>query len=118
MKTYKGDLTDIIYLRPGPLNNGDPIDVNWTCVTGANDSAGAVSLVSRSVTDIVTVPVKGSNGQTTDEECFMAFLTPTETDGLNEETHEWVIQVTNTTTTPPFNLETHNELEILKQGLS
>lgn len=118
MKTYQGDTTDILYIRPGPLNNGDPIDVNWTCSTGVIDDVGAILLASRAVTDIVTVPIKGANGQTTDEECFLCALTPAETVTLELGIHTWIVQVVNTTTTPPFNIEKHNILEIEKQGLA
>ena len=122
IEVFKGDTTDIIYVRPGPLNPGDLIDSNWKCFVGVTDYINTSEMSAREVTDIVVVPVKNPDtSMTSDEECFMCFLTPAETLTLSVDAettlHNWVIEVSNTTTTPPFNLESHNELYVKEQSL-
>ena len=93
-EVYQGDLTNIVYIRPGPLNAGDAIDVNWTCKVAVNDSNGASAVTARTVTEKATVPVTDSDSNTSDEECFVCYLTPDETSSLTEDTgetnHTWM----------------------------
>jgi len=119
-EVFQGDTTDILYVRPGVLNKGDLINSDWVCKVAANDSAGLNAVAVRVVTEKATAPVQNDDGSVSDEECFVCYLSPTETDGLSiddKTTHTWIIQVSNTQTTPKFNLERHYQLKVKKQGI-
>jgi hypothetical protein len=121
-EVYQGDLTDYIYVRPGPLNAGDPIGANWTCQVAVLNNSDAEELAARAVTDKSTVEIENEDGSKTNEECFVCYLLPSETAILSEDTdnnfHTWVIEIKNATTSPPFNLEKHIFLKVNKQGIA
>ena len=122
LEVYQDNTSDIIYVRPGPLNAGDAIDVAWSCKIAVSDFNGNVVITERDVPDKVTVPIENDDKTTSNEETFMCFLTPTETDTLEEdnkdEYHTLVIKVSNLTTTPPFKLSTHSKLKVKKKIIS
>lgn len=109
---YQGDTGPIIRPRPTVLDDGVVLDVNWTCSTAVNDADGVEVIAKRAVTD-----------KTVDNLRFVAALTPTETnlllvdDSENYRSYTQVIEVINTTLTPPFNIEEHYTLKVTPQGI-
>ena len=60
------------------------------------------------------------DGSYSDEECFVCYIKPSETQGVAEDDnslHDWIIEVSNTTITPVFNFELHADLKVKKQGI-
>ena len=109
---YQGDTGPIIRPRPSVLADDVVLDSNWKCYTAVNDTDGAVVVAKREVTD-----------KTADNLRFVAGLTPTETNLLlvddSEEYRPYtqIIEVLNTTLTPPFNIESHYTLKVTPQGI-
>lgn len=109
---YQGDTGPIIRPRPTVLDDGVVLDINWSCFTAVNDADGTPVIARRAVTD-----------KTDDNLRFIAALTPTETNLLEVEDSEsyrpytQIIEVINTTLTPPFNIEEHYTLKVTPQGI-
>jgi hypothetical protein len=107
----QGDTSDIQKVRPTQLTDGAAMDANWTCKTVLLDQSFTPVFTARNVTD-----------KTDDETRFIVALNPDDTAGVtlskNGELFTWVIQLTNTTTIPPFNKEIHLPVNILKQGIA
>ena len=119
-EVFQGDITDIVYVRPKVLGPGDLVDANFSCFVSATDSTGTVIVTKRTVTEKATVSIKGKDGSYSDEECFVCYLKPTETEALTEDDntlHDWIIEVSNTTITPVFNFELHASLKVKQQGI-
>ena len=118
---FKGDTSEIIYVRPSILSSGDLL-TGWECFVGVVDYTNTIEVEAREVITKATVAYKDpETGITSDEECFMCYLTPTETSTLSIDVattlHSWVIEISNAATTPPFNLEIHNELYVKAEAL-
>jgi len=121
-EVFRGDTSSILYVRPGALEVGEVIDSNWTCYVGVVNYLNTVEVAHREVTEIVTVPVRDCDTNIiSDEQCFMCYLTPTETllltTDVTSTNHISVVEVINSTVTPPFNKEYHTDLFVKEQAL-
>lgn len=109
---YQGDTGTILHPRPSSLAVDEAIDADWHCWIAANYSDGTVAVAKREVTD-----------KDAGDLSWLAALTPTETNTitinpeLGEVTVDLIIEVINTTTTPPFNVERHFDLPVRSQGI-
>ena len=110
---YKGDTSPIFQPRPTVLDDNVILDAEWHCYIAANYKDGEIAIAKREVVD-----------KTSDNLRWIAALTPTETEtivfpgDLKTIDITLVIEVTNTTTTPPFNKEIHYTLPICTQGIN
>jgi len=93
-KIHRGNTTDVVYVRPSVLD-GATIDANWSCKTAVVNTAGDV------LVDTTTITAKSA-----DDTEFKVYLTPTQTNALNPDSgyqeYIWVVQLENTTLTPPI----------------
>ena len=109
---FKGNTGPVIPLRPKILGDQQNLDGNWSCNIALLDSAGATVVSSRAVTT-----------KSEDNQKFLAFLTPTETDTVtldatkNFTCFTQVMVVQNSTTTPPFKVEVRVTLQIKGAGI-
>lgn len=99
----QGDITTALKPRPGSLGEADIIDANWTCHTKVLSPNGTI-LIERAVTE-----------KTIDNLRFVVNLTPAETTTLPVETYSWVIEISNSTTVPPYNIEQRYTLAVEPQ---
>lgn len=109
-KIYQGDTGPILKPRPSVIDTGDVIDATWHCYLGVNDADGVEVIARTEITD-----------KTADDMRWICALTPAQTatiPPLLDTPYNMVIEVTNTTTTPPFNIEKHYGLEVRDQGLT
>lgn len=107
---YAGDTSDYIYVSPSTLA-GAAMDVNWTCSACVIDRAGAKTIADFVITE-----------QTGDGTEFVCYLTPTQTATLTVSgtytDYNFVIQVVNTTTTPPYKKEAQYSLRVYEGNIA
>lgn len=105
-----GDTSDFIYIRPLGLD-GAVIDGNWSCSQVVKDLDENVVIAEAAVTT-----------KSTDTTEFKCFLTPTQTANLQPsgkyQEYTWMIQLSNSTLTPPIVRETHIRIGVYRQGVS
>ena len=105
---FQGDTSVVLNAKPVD-STGSTYDVSvggWSCKITVSDKAGATEIISRAVTDV-----------TSDKTSFIAYVKPSETTTLTAgNTYLQVIEITNTTIVPIFNLEKHVTLTIKEQG--
>lgn len=99
----QGDTTTALKPRPGSLGESDIIDGNWSCHTKVLSPSGTV-LIDRAITE-----------KTSDAMRFVVALTPAETAALAVDTYTWIIELSNSTTTPPYNVEVSYTLAVEPQ---
>lgn len=110
---HQGDTGPMLKPRPSVLDDGVVLDADWHCYIAALDATGAVAIASREVTDKDTGNLR-----------WLASFTPAETatldveDSDNYRSYKMVLEVVNTTTTPPFNVESHFVLNVAPQGIA
>ncbi len=121
LEVFQGDITPVILERPNVLANGSLIDGSWICKISALDSTGSVTVAVRTITEKATKNIKTKDGSYSDEECFLCYLLPSETETLTEDdentNHKLIIEVSNVSITPVFNIEDHYILHVKKQGI-
>ena len=116
IEVYQGDLTKIKNVRPTFPGLGDTLDANWKCYGSVNDCDGNNVVADREVTNKMT----DANGK----ERFLCAVHPSETeqldvsDGEKYQDYDWVIQVENMTTNPPYSKEHHITLRVWPQGIT
>ena len=112
-KIYLGDTGPVLQPRPTVLDDGVPLDANWTCHIAANYADGTVAIASTEVTD-----------KTADNLRWIAALTPTQTATLTIPVGEafividHVLEIVNLTLTPVFRKEVHHRLPVCAQGIA
>lgn len=104
---FQGDHSPVYRCRPTALPDGQPINGSWKCHIGVTDENDRVVMAKREVT-----------AKTSDGLRWLAALTPAETGALAPGAYyNMVIEVSNTTTTPPFNKEKRVQFKLLHQGI-
>ena len=109
----QGETGPIIRPRPSVLATDATIDSNWACRTSVNDADGTEVIAPRVVTD-----------KTDDNMYFVVALTPTETASLTVEEgcaytmYSQIVEITNDTLTPEFNIEDDYDLKIKPGGMT
>lgn len=107
----QGDTSTIQKVRPAQLDAGVALDANWICKTVLLDQNFEAVFPVRIVTD-----------KTADQTRFIVAIQPEDTAGVtlskNGELFTWVIQLTNSTTIPPFTKEVHIPVNINRQGIA
>ena len=115
IEVYQGDLTKIKNVRPTFPSLPGVLDANWKCYVSVNDCDGNNVVADREVTNKVT--------DANSRERFVCAIHPSETESLEVATGEeyqdsdWVIQVENLSTTPPYSKEHHITLRVKPQGI-
>ena len=99
----KGD-TGVV-TETGPSVDTNVSTGSWACRITVSTKAGAAPIIDRAVTEF-----------TADNFKFLAYLTPTETDGLTLGTYLQTIEISNATLTPILNEEKHYTINIKEQG--
>lgn len=99
----QGDTTTALKPRPGSLGEAETIDGTWACHTKVLSPSGT-ALIDRAITE-----------KTSDSMRFVVSLTPAETAALAVETYTWIIELSNTTTVPPYNVEVNYTLAVEPQ---
>ena len=115
IKLFQGATSDVKLVRPEMPSLPDALDGNWNCKYSVLDCDDAVVVAATAVTDKTT----DTNGQ----ERYVVAVTPTQSATLTVPAGEpwldytWVIQLENTTTTPPYNKEHAITLRVRRQGI-
>lgn len=109
----QGETGPIIRPRPSTLEDGITIDGSWVCKTAVNDKDGNVIIAART---IVTL---------SDNALYFEFaLTPTETltlsvaSGDDYTLYDQIVEITNDTIFPKFNVEEEYELKVKRGGIA
>jgi len=115
VEVYQGDLSAIRNARPSIEGLDDVLDANWECYVRVIDRDNNAVVAKREITDKMT--------DTASKERFVAAILPTETaeilvpTGRNSEDYIWIIQLENSTLTPPWVKEHQITLRVRRQGL-
>jgi len=104
VSVVQGDLSGSLNPRPSVLVDGDPIDSNWVCNTRLISPAG-ITVIDRMITE-----------KTQDGMRFVVYISESETAALEVDTYTWVIELSNATTTPIYNVEQTYGLEVEPQS--
>ncbi len=110
----QGDTGPVIHVRPSVLDEITPLDSNWKCFIAVNNEDGTTAVAKREVTT-----------HTPDNLKFVAALFPSETQTLQVDgsiesfrLYKMIIEVSNVTLDPPFNIEKHYKLKVEPQGIT
>lgn len=107
---YRGDTGPVIRARPSILDDGVLLDGNWKCYASVKDSLGNI------VIDKYEITAKTGDGLR-----FQAVLGKDRTILLpvrgKSTKYVWAVELLNPTTSPPFNIEKHFELNVHEQGV-
>ena len=108
----RGETGPIMRPRPDTLDDGEAIDTNWICKTAVNDKDGNSVIAARTITT-----------KTDNQQYFEFALTPTETDSLTVASGDdytlyiQVVEISNATLFPLFNIEKNYELKVKEGGI-
>lgn len=105
IEVIQGNTSRIIKAAPKVDGARPQLDENWVCRTALLDEEG-IAIFTRGVTN-----------KTQDNQRFLVALTPTETALCAPGTYTWVIEISNSTTEPPFNVERDYPLRVKPQKL-
>lgn len=108
---YQGDTGPILQVRPSVLDDLETISADWHCFIGANYKDGSVAAAPIEIHDLTADLFK-----------WIAALTPDQTAEIVVPDNGaldviMVLEVKNSTTVPPFNVETHYILPVKAQGI-
>lgn len=107
---YQGDTSRPVNVGVDFLQDGETLELYWTCKTSVIDRRGNVIVDPRLETVL-----------SDDKRSWIVYLSPTDT-GLVDVPNlpvdvVWVIEVTNPATVPVYNREQHILVTVKKQGL-
>ena len=115
IELFQGDTSEVKLVRPDMPSLDAALDGNWTCKQSVLDCDGSVVIAVATVTDKTT----DENG----DERFVVAVKPVDSTTLtvpDDEPYQdytWIIQLENTTTTPPYRKEHMMTLRIRAQGI-
>lgn len=115
IKIARGDTSDVMLTRPDVPGLANALDVNWVCKQSVLDCDGVVVVAAA----VVTSKSVDEHGH----ERFVVAVEPADSDLLTVPAgepymeYDWVIQLENTTTTPPYNKEHRITLRVREQGI-
>lgn len=94
IKVIKINAGDVLQVEVG-VDGVPTLDGNWTCALTVPDPAGGAHLV-----DNQSITLKNA-----DDSAFVAYLTPTQTAALAAGDYVLAVQLSNSTTSPPYSDE-------------
>lgn len=109
----QGETGPIIRPRPSAIDTGVTLDANWICRTAVNDLDGESVIAPRVITTM-----------TDDALYFELALTPTETESLTvasgdlSTNYVQVVEISNATLFPIFNVEEEYIIKVKKAGIT
>jgi hypothetical protein len=116
IELVQGNTSDVKLTRPDFPDLPDALDENWVCQQAVMDCAGAL------VVGLSTVSDKALDEF--DKQRFVVAVSPTDSATLSVAAGEpyqeytWLIELSNTTTTPPYKKEHHITLRVYSQGIA